>query len=203
MGARRKSKRPSTVANITGDISSHVHRAEIREAVRRYVAARVGRECEEEKGKGGRGLQAAIGKATGTSRAHVSSVASGTSGVSIEFAEKMAPFWGMTVEELEREAVERADENPRSKVISGQTRRLRDRAEWGSAAEAARAFYDDIPEELFDRVGAIFDDVTGPVDAAFVADMAKILRELEHRRTLKLHDGMPPSTFLRMQKTKK
>lgn len=202
MSASQKSKCSSTVANITGDIPNHVQRADIRNAVVCYVADRIAREC---KNPAQRGLQAKIARATGKSRAHVSSIVSGTSGVSIEFAERMAPFWGMTVEELEKIAVaewEEGEDTPTSKVRGGPTRRICDRPEWGAALDAARSFYHEIPDEFFDRVGAIFDDVTGPIDAEFVGEMAKLLRDLTHRHAPKSGRVLPPMVS-GIRKTKK
>ncbi|WP_438029132.1 hypothetical protein [Sorangium sp. So ce233] len=162
-----------------------MRRSEERRVVSAYVTDRLREECRQ------RGKASAIARATHFTRVHVAAVARGDNAVGEDFARAMAKYWGMSAQELDAAAARWAEENgveipaPRS----GPPQRLREREEWAEAVEAARLVFKGIPDEYFERVGAIFDDVPQRIDAQFVGEMARILHDLANRE-----GGDPPKS---------
>jgi hypothetical protein len=170
-----------------------MRRSEERRIVSAYVADRLKTECKQ------RGKASAIARATSFTRVHVAAVARGDNAVGEDFARAMAKYWGMSPQELDDAAARWADENGFEIPVSrsGPPTRLRDREEWEEAAAAARAVFKGIPEDAFERVGAIYDDLPQRIDAQFVGEMARILHDLANRES-----GDPPkSAALRVDST--
>ncbi len=77
-----------------------------RAAISAYVKRRLAVECEP------RGAAAKIGRAIGTSGAHLSNIKKMNRGIGDDLARKMASYWKMTYAELERVAVDDARRLP-------------------------------------------------------------------------------------------
>lgn len=162
-----------------------MRRSEARKLVAAYVQDRLERECGAK-----RGQQTAIARATGFTRGHVNNVIKGQAGVGEDFAEKIAEYWGMTYDDLQRQAEEWSNERGMPSAPSQSPgRRFRDRTQWQEAVEAARSFYRHIPDEYFDRAGSFYDDAKQYIDAQFVGDLARILYEVDLRE-----GGGPPNS---------
>lgn len=163
-----------------------MRRSEIRKVVAAYVADRLRRECAK------RGTAAEIARAVHFTRVHVAAVARGDNAAGDDFCDAMAGYWGITRAQLDKAAAAWADEN--GVDVSGprgtKSGRLRERPEWGDSLAAAKAVFRGIPDEYFERVGMVFDDVPERIDAQFIGEMARILYDL----TLREEHDPPAST---------
>jgi len=140
-----------------------------------YIADRLLRETQE------RGAKAAIARAIGFTRAHVSSVAHGQAGVGEDFVDAIAKYWGTSYDALQREAEAWAERDAVPPSAGASRGRLRDRPEWPQSLAAAKSVFTGIPDGYFADVGALYDDVPGKIDAQFVGDLARIRWELAQR----------------------
>ena len=152
-----------------------MRRSEARRVLAAYVSDRLTRECAE------RGKAASIARTIGFSPAHISNARTGQAGVGEDLAEALAKYWGLSYEELQKEAVAWAEGGGRlPPSLTVGARHLRDRPEWNEAVAGARQVFR-VPDEYFDRVGAIFDDFPTAIDAQFVGEMARVIYELAQR----------------------
>jgi transcriptional regulator with XRE-family HTH domain len=169
-----------------------MRRSEARKVLAAYVADRLGRECAER-----RGAQAEIARALGFSRGHLSNVLRGQYSVGEDLAARLADYWGMTYDQLHAEAEKWGKTSQRPAAVDRPEpwRRLKDRPEWTASLESARAFYKDIPDDYFLRVGAILDDVSRHIDAQFIGEMARVIWSAEVRES-----AVPPVSVVETTK---
>ena len=147
---------------------------DVDDAVRAYVVERLRKEC------GVRTVAATISRETGLTQTTISNVVQGKRGVGWDSVRKLARYWNLTMDELERLALQVAKERePREQR---ERRRIRDRAEWAVELERVRLTREGPElEEYFQQIGDMIDTLPHDIDAIGLLELAQSLRGIAKR----------------------